>query len=112
MDWYALDGLIIIVVLESVGAGIQSEQCSGKESETYPGGNCKRPNFRSRLSNCDLAGNNQTLGSSEELRQVSDFCLETCASSACTVCPARPIHYTKDAPHTRPECLHLPDWDT
>src|SRR6266516_6904824 len=65
--------------------------------------------IRSGFSTCDLAGNNQTLASSEDLRQVSDFRLETCASSLCTVCPALPIHYTRAYPYRGLGCLRLPD---
>src|SRR5437016_7021715 len=111
MDYHTPDDLITIVIAVLSGAGIQSEQRSGKESETYPGRNCKRPKIRSGFSICDLAGNNQIFGSSDNIRQISASFLETCFSSSCTVCPIRPVHYTKDAPYTSPECLHLLDWE-
>ena len=48
-----------------------------------------------------FAGNGQTLGSSSDPRQISAFLFrETCVSFSCTVCPARPVHDTRDVPYT------------
>ncbi len=49
------------------------------------------------------------LGSFADLRQASASFLETCGSSSCTVCPARPIHYTRAYPYRGLGCLRLPD---
>src|SRR2546428_3096480 len=112
MDYHTRDGLITIVIVE-LGREPQSKQYYGKDSETYPDGNCKPPNIRRWASVVViLQAIAKHLGSATDLRQVSAFFLETCVSSSCTVCLARPIHYTKDAPCRGPGCLHLPDWET